>query len=293
MDKKNVALVLSGGGARGLAHIGVIEELLKNGYQITSLSGTSIGSVVAGVYVSGKLTEFKDWISHVGKFDVFKLMDFAISKNGFVKGEKVFNKMREFIEDVNIEDLDIPFAAVSVDIKNHKEIVFRTGKLIEAIRASVSVPTILKPMNYKGIELVDGGLLNPLPLDCIVRNPDDLLIAVDLNTDLPYQRPRIKKYPENHGSTYLKVKEMVNEKWSKFHKGDNNKGIGLFDLITESIYTMQMKLTQTALEKHKPDILVKISRNSCDIFEFHRAEELIEYGRMQVKMCFAKEHDKK
>ncbi|MBM3435354.1 MAG: phospholipase, partial [Bacteroidetes bacterium] len=134
-DCKNTALVLSGGGARGLAHIGVIEELLKNGFNITSIAGTSIGSLIAGVYVSGKLPEFSNWICSIGKLEILKLLDFAIYKNGFIKGEKVFRKLQDFIDDIRIEDLEIPYAAVSVDIKNHSEVIFRSGSLVKAIRA--------------------------------------------------------------------------------------------------------------------------------------------------------------
>jgi NTE family protein len=287
-EKKNIALVLSGGGARGMAHIGVIEELLKSRYTITSIAGTSIGSLIAGVYASGKLTEFKEWISQIGKYDVFKLMDFAISKKGFIKGEKVFKKLREFLLDTDIENLSIPYAAVAVDIKNHKEIIFRSGNLIEVIRASVSIPTVLKPQNFKGIDLVDGGVFNPLPLDCVVRTTNDLLVAVDLNAGIAYSRTKLAKIKNTNESTYLKAMAMINEKWSKFHK-EGFKEIGYFDLITESIYTMQMKLTQYSLEKNKPDVLIEISRDSCELFGFHRAEEMIEYGRKRFKASFPDE----
>ncbi len=287
METKNVALVLSGGGARGMAQIGIIEELQKRGYVITSVAGTSIGSLVAGVYASGKLPEFKAWVTQIGKYDIFKLMDFAISKKGIIKGEKVFTKLHEFLLDTDIENLNIPYAAVAVDIKNHKEIIFKSGNLIEAIRASVSIPTVLKPMEYNGIDMVDGGVLNPLPLDCVARTENDLLVAVDLNSDIPYQKSRLPKIVVEHETTYLKAKELINRKWSSISK-ETDKGIGYFDLITESIYTMQMKLTQYALEKHKPDILLEISKDSCEIFGFHRSEEMIEYGRKQCRAYFAK-----
>ncbi len=282
--KRTVALVLSGGSARGMAHIGVIEEILKNDFIINSIAGTSIGSVIGGVYISGKLPEFKDWITQVGKLDVFKLMDFAISKNGLIKGEKVFNELKRFIKDANIEDLDIPFSAVAVDILKHKEVVFKSGSIINAIRASVSIPTVLKPIIIDNMELVDGGVLNPLPMSCVDTTNSDVLIAVDLGADIPYQKPASIDYPESHDTAYIKAKEMINEKWSKFFKTNNSKHLGYFDLITESIYAMQMKLTQIAIEKYKPDILVQISRNACDLFEYHRAEELIEYGRNQFKL---------
>lgn len=184
-------------------------------------------------------------------------MDFAIGKNGFIKGEKVFKELQKFIKDVNIEELEIPFSAVAVDILNHKETVFTSGSITKAIRASVSIPTILKPITVDNMELVDGGVLNPLPIDCFQRQKDDILIAVDLSADIPYKKPNVFGYPDSHNKTYLKIKDLINEKWSKLIKNNHSKKIGYFDLITESIYAMQMKLTQIAVEKYKPDMLFR------------------------------------
>lgn len=289
---KNVALVLSGGGARGMAHIGVIEEIQKNGFNITSISGTSIGSLMAGVYVSGKMDEFKNWVTQVSKFDVFKFMDFAISKNGFIKGEKIFNTLKKFLLEKNIEDLNIPYAAVAVDIKNHKEFIFRSGPLREAIRASVSIPTVLKPVYFNDLELVDGGVLNPLPIDCVKRTKGDLLIVVDLNADIPYSIPNSEKVTSEQDNNYKKAMEFINEKWSNFFKNGKHKRVGFFDLITESIYTMQMKLTQITIKEHNPDLVVNISKKSCDLFEYHRSEELIQYGRQQFKKALSEYKNK-
>lgn len=280
--KKDIALVLSGGGARGMAHIGVIEVLLERGYTITSIAGTSIGSLIAAVFISGRLEDFRIWVEQTGKLDVFRLMDFAISKNGFIKGEKIFKQIKKYVADRDIESFDIPFAAVAVDIKNHKEVIFRSGNLIKAIRASVSIPTVLTPITKDGIEMVDGGVLNPLPLDVVARKAGDLLIAVDLNADIPYDQPKRFREESNHSKTYEKAKEYINEKWSSFFRNGRLKRSGFFDLITNSIYAMQMKLTQLAIEHHAPDIVVEVSKESCDIFEFHRAEELIEYGKKQM-----------
>ncbi len=234
-NSKNVALVLSGGGARGMAHIGVIEEILKSGYNITSISGTSIGSLIAGVYVSGKMDEFKEWVTHITKLDVFKFMDFAISKSGFIKGEKIFKELQKFILDKNIEDLKIPYAAVAVDIKNHKEVVFRSGPLRKAIRASASIPTVLKPLYLNELELIDGGVLNPLPISCIKRNDGDILIVVDLGADIPYPIPKLKKVTVEQENNYRKTMDFINEKWSIYFKNDKPKRTGFFDLITESL----------------------------------------------------------
>ena len=209
-----------------MAHIGVIEEIIKSGYHITSISGTSIGSLIAGVYASGKTGEFKEWVTHITKLDVFKFMDFAISKSGFIKGEKIFNTLKKFILDTNIEDLPIPYVAVAVDIKNHKEVVFRSGPLRKAIRASVSIPTVLKPVFLNDLELVDGGVLNPLPIDCIKRTDGDLLIVVDLGADIPYPTPKSKKVTVEQETNYRKTMEFINEKWSGYFKNGKQKRTG-------------------------------------------------------------------
>jgi NTE family protein len=280
--KKNIALVLSGGGARGLAHIGVIEVLLERGYIISSVSGTSIGSVVGGIYAAGKLQNFKEWITNLNKLDVIKLMDFVITKNGFIKGEKVFGELNEIIGNELIEDLSIPFATVAVDINKHKEVVFTSGKLKDAIRASIAVPTVLTPFILNSAELVDGGVLNPLPLDLVYRIKNDILLASDLMADIPYPASKKVEVLKEQQSSYQQALDSINEKWSKFFKSDKQKRSGFFNVINNSISAMEIKLTQLAIEKHQPDILIRISKDACDMFEFYRADELIEYGREQA-----------
>jgi NTE family protein len=284
-ETKNVALVLSGGGARGLAHIGVIEELVKRGYNITSIAGTSIGSVIGGVYAVGKMDEYKEWVTNLSKLDVFKLMDFAVTKGGLIKGEKIFREMGKIIGNAKIEELAIPFAAIAVDIENHKEVVFTSGSLTDAIRASVAIPTVITPVKYKNTYLVDGGVLAPLPLDYVKRSGNDILVAVNLNADLPYRRSKKNKPSEKEEKNYKKTIDYINKHWSKFFKTTKEKHAGYFDLMNKSLYAMQIRLTEIAIKQNKPDILIPISRRSCEIFEFYRSEEMIEYGRRQaVKM---------
>lgn len=154
--KQKVSLVLSGGGARGIAHIGVIEELEKQGYQIASIAGTSMGALVAAVYALGKMEEFKEWMFTLDKKTIFQLIDLSFSKQGLIKGDRVFNKMKEFIEDENIEDLPIPFVATATDIINKKQVVFKSGSVFEALRASIAIPTVITPVEKDGVLLVDG-----------------------------------------------------------------------------------------------------------------------------------------
>jgi len=285
---KNIALVLSSGGARGIAHIGVIEELLEKGYHITSIAGTSMGSVVGGIYALGKLNEYKEWLLHVSKMDIIKFLDLTIGHGGLVKGEKIVQVMSGFIGDVMIEDLPVSFAAVAVDIKRHEEVVFRSGSLMNAIRASISIPTVFLPVAYDHSYLVDGGVLNPLPLDIVERCPGDLLVSVNVNSPDP-----VKLKNENisvpHEEGYKNAREHLNKRWSELiNRGRKNakpkpKEIGMFDLISESINLMQHKISLQSIEKHHPDIIINIPSKSATIFDFYKAESLIELGRQACR----------
>ena len=203
--KKNVALVLSSGGARGIGHIGVIEELEKRGYEITSIAGTSMGALVGGVYALGKLEEFKKWMCSLDKLKVFSLVDFTFSSNGLVKGDKVLNAIKEFVPDTKIEDLKIDYSATATDIANHKEIVYKSGSIYEAIRASIAIPMVITPVINNNSVIVDGGVLNNLPISNVKRNKGDLLVAVYVNADVPQIKLNVSKKEEKEKeSVYLK-----------------------------------------------------------------------------------------
>lgn len=290
---KNVALVLSSGGARGLAHIGVIEELQARGYSITSIAGSSMGALVGGLYAAGKITEFRDWVVTLNKKDVLSLIDFTLTTKGFVKGDKVFERMRKLnlIPDINIEDLPIPYAAVAVDIINNKECVFQSGSLLKAIRASISIPSVFTPVSLDNGLLVDGGVLNPLPLKLVKRNPSDLLVAVDLNALNIYEKPKLPKKKVSNENQNERFAALI-QKWDELF-GHNNfkstkekkvtpKSIGYFDVLMRSVLLMQSKLTAYSTEITPPDVLVPISKDSSTVFEFYKAEELIAYGK---EMC--------
>ncbi len=289
MKRKKVALVLSSGGARGMAHIGVIEELLDRGYEITSISGSSIGSVVGGAYASGGLEAYKKWISSFERIDIIKLMDFMVSTRGFIRGEKVLNAMKGIFPDRNIEDLKIPLTIIGTDITNHREVVFEMGSLYEAIRASISIPTVIAPYPKDDIELVDGGIINPFPVDRVKRHEDDIIVGVNLNHPGPYENPaKSAKLKEEENHKYNKIRDFINEKWPGFfnQKEDKKpKQLGFFDLITNSLWVLQEKVTELYIKQHKPEIVVNISRYSSDTFGFYRAQELIDYGRQQAKLA--------
>ncbi|MEN8123394.1 MAG: patatin-like phospholipase family protein [Bacteroidota bacterium] len=282
--KKPVSLVLSSGGARGMAHIGVIEELERQNFEIKAISGSSIGALVGGIYATGHIQEYKEWVSDLNKLDVFKLMDFSISSHGFIKGVKVFNEINRFIGDMLIEDLPIPFTAVATDANNQKEVVFRKGRLRDAIRASVSIPSVLEPFNFNGVSLIDGGILNPIPLDLVKRTEGDILIAVDLNAIVPLKKIKKPKQTltqkRKEQSSILKRIEFK-EQWVRFFPKDKNhkEKLGHLSLLDRSYDMMQNKISRYAIHEYKPDIVVSISKTACSTFDFYRADEMIELGK--------------
>lgn len=178
---KNVALALSSGGPRGFAYIGAIEVLQERGYRITSVSGASAGSLVGGIFVAGGLDAFKQWLYGLDPVKVVSLMDFTPSRNYLVKGDKVINAIRRRVPDVRIEDLPVPFTAVATDLYTGEEVIFREGPLFDAIRASISIPSMFRPVKWHGRTLVDGGLANTFPLNRVQRSGDDILVGFNVN----------------------------------------------------------------------------------------------------------------
>lgn len=247
---KTARLVLSSGGARGMAHIGVIEELLCRGYTITEVAGSSMGAVVGGMFCAGHLQTYKKWLLTLSKTAVLRLFDFTIKTGGFVKGEKIFNKLQSLTGDINIEDLPIPFTAVASDVKGRTDVYFRAGNLYHALRASVAMPGVFTPLVTAEHTLIDGGVLNPLPLNIIEKKPGDLVVAVNLNAPPAELKEQKKK-----------------------------NAPGIIDLLNMSYDFTQGRLIELMIEKYQPDIVVNIPRNICSAFDFHKAEEMIDAGR--------------
>ncbi len=277
---KNVRLVLGSGGARGMAHIGIIEELLSHGFVIKEVVGCSMGAVVGGIYCAGYLSEYKHWLIKLTKLDVFRLLDFAFSSQGFVKGERVFKAMEEFIGDHQIENFKIPFTAVASDITNKKEAHYRSGSLFRALRASIGIPTVFTPVIDGQAQLVDGGVLNPLPLNLVDKQEGDIVVAVNINANVPIQRNEV--IVENkERAAYLKMLDAFRSQILKIDSQAeaNIERLGLFDVLNKSYELTQDRLTELMIEIHKPEIIVDISRDACGVFEFYRAAELIEEGR--------------
>lgn len=274
--KQNVALVLSSGGSRGLAHIGAISELEKQGFEITSVSGSSIGSVIGGLYAMGKLHEYTEWVSTFNKMDIWGFMDFTLTTNGLLKGERVFDKMKSFIPDMNIEDMPIPFAAVATDILHEKEVVFTKGSFYEAVRASVAIPAVFTPVKYNNTILVDGGVLNPIPIEHVRRKNGDILIVVNLYGEKKVDIPNEK----NIDNGYLN--RLINPLLTLISTGDKSSK-GYYSLLSSTTSAMIQKIAELNIEKHKPDLVINIPHDSASTFDFYKAKELIELGESAAK----------
>lgn len=254
MKKRRVALALAGGGARGVAHIGAIEELERQGFEIASVAGTSMGALVGGVYASGHLEAFRTWMCDLDRYRVFSLVDFALSTEGLVKGDRVIHEMQRMVPDVRIEDLPVPFAAVAADLLTGCEVVLDSGGLYDAIRASISIPSVFRPVHRDGMVLVDGGTVNPLPVNRVRREAGDLLVAVDVSAPFgadPAARARLS--------------------------------LNYYKMLVAASQIMQQHITQLTCRLCPPDVLVELPADSYGMFEFYRSAELVEAGRMATR----------
>jgi len=275
MDK-TVALVLSSGGSRGLAHIGVINELTEQGFHISSVSGSSIGSVIGGLYAMGKLQEYTEWVRTLNKKDVWGFMDFSITTHGLLKGERVFDKMKTFIPDMNIEDMPIPLAVVATDILNEKEVVFTKGSFFKAIRASIAIPAIFTPVKYSGSILVDGGVLNPVPIEQVARQNGDMLIVVNLYGEKKHDIPKEKNTEKGYLNRLTKTLSTL------ISTGDK-QSVGYYSLLNSTSSAMIHRIANMSIEKYKPDLVINIPYDSANTFDFYKAKELIELGKNAAK----------
>ena len=291
----SVALVLGAGGARGLAHIGVIEAIEARGLRIAAIAGTSMGALVGGIYASGQLPAYRDWALGLTRSDVFRLLDFGIGRPGLFTGDRLMAELQQIVGQHRIESLPIPFTAVATDLRAQREVWLTQGPLFDAIRASMAIPLVFTPVKLGGRELVDGGLLNPVPIAAMRQALVDVVIAVDVNARTASARTR-ESQPANSGdreSARLPVaaggeadaeEETVGSMFAQWftRKAGEQAKTGLVDLMARSLDTMQGQLSRMQLAFDPPDILIRISRDSSFFYEFWRTRELIEIGRKQA-----------
>lgn len=291
--QQSVSLVLSSGGARGIAHIGVIEELERQGFEIKSIAGSSIGALVGGIYASGNLKVYRDWMCNLDKKAVFNLVDFTLSTNGLVKGNKVIKELKKIVPDLNIEDLPISYTAVATDIKHKKEVVFEEGSLYEAIRASISVPTVFKPYMFDGKVLIDGGVLNPIPINRVKRSNNDLLIAVDVNSPILSEKQVADKKLSTEEEVELNYFSFLMKKGFQFLPKLPAKQLNYYSLLSQTASLMIQQISAMSIEMYQPDILIKIPMNSYGPFHFYKSKEIITAGELATRSALLEFRTKK
>ncbi len=286
--KKKVQLVLGSGGARGIAHIGVIDRLLEDGYEIVEVYGCSMGSVVGGMYCAGFLPQYRDWLVRQTKPDIYGLFDITLSMQGFVKGERIFSVLEQIAGKQQIETLPIPFVAVATDMLSRSEVHFNTGDLYKALRASTGIPGVFKPVAENNNLFVDGGVLNPLPVSLVKRRDDAIIVAVDING--PSQAkpatvvPETKVPSEIESETWemvSKLRRYLSMSPEKQDKEPAPPSFSMFEILDASYDATLDRLVEVMLQFYPPDILVQIPRNAASVFEFYRAAELIDIGKAQ------------
>ncbi|MDE6871652.1 MAG: patatin-like phospholipase family protein [Bacteroidales bacterium] len=317
-NTKDVALVLSSGGPRGFAYIGAIEELERRCYRITSVAGTSIGSLIGGIYAAGKLPEVKEWLFTLDAWKVFSLMDISLSMNHIVKGDKVIDAIKEIVPSVNIEDLGIPYKAVATDLFTGEEVVFSEGDLFQAIRASISIPSLFRPVKYGYRTLVDGGIVNTMPLDRVDRNGHDILVAFDVNdVDVEGITRELQQEAREEEERIAAGRELSDRTRAIIESVRHDDGIGMmekiklagqhghkilanaiqrmtnthesllegidgsyYSILSRTFSLMNHSLAKVAAERFRPDVLVKMPFDAYgEIADYAKAREISEAGR--------------
>jgi NTE family protein len=296
---KSVALVLGSGGARGLAHIGVIRWLIENGYEIRSITGASMGALIGGIFASGKLDVYAKWVMALERMQVLRLLDPSFNGSGLFKGDRIIGVLRELIGESAIEELPIAFSAVATDLESGEEVWLNKGKLFDAIRASMATPLIFTPFHQGKRTLLDGALVNPLPLSPGHAEGTALTIAVNLGgrprkpspapapAHEPEPEPESEAAPATNGNAYRQRVRAFVESLGR-SRTPVEPSPGLFDIAFTSMQTMQDALARLKLASCPPDVTVEVPRNACGYFEFWRAEELIELGHERAAKAFAR-----
>ncbi|HYQ73410.1 MAG TPA: patatin-like phospholipase family protein [Gammaproteobacteria bacterium] len=296
MHKKTVSLVLGSGAARGLAHIGVIEWLDGHGYRIESIAGASMGALVGGVYAAGELDSYREWVLALEKMDVVRFLDLAFSSEGLFKGDRLMDALREMVGERNIEDLPIAFTAVACDLDRQREVWFTDGPLFDAIRASIAIPTVFTPHRYRAMKLLDGGLVNPVPIAPTFRDMTDMTIAVDLNAKRDYSqavpdsktrsRPSSGETAARH-AIVQRFLDSIQNTIQRNSEARHDSELGMLDLLSSAFETMQNAISSMKLAAYAPDVRIEIPRHACKAYEFERAGELIELGYAMAEKAMA------
>lgn len=294
-----VALVLGAGGARGLAQIGVIEALQARGLRIVAVAGSSSGALVGGLFAAGKMHVYRDWLYSMSRTDMLRLLDPVFGQPALFRGERLMHALRALIGEPRIEDLPVQFTAVAVDLIRQREVWLREGDLWDAIRASIAIPGVFTPYELHGRELVDGGLLAPLPITATRLSDAHRLIAVDMH-GWPDQPPGGLAHPNGVDAKALQVASIkpppLLTRW--FRRSytpqvdapgeDAPHDFSFSELMARSLDIMQAQIARVQLALDPPELVIRIPRDACQFYEFWRAKELIELGRVEAEKALDK-----
>ena len=283
--KRTVSLVLGSGGARGLAHIGIIDWLERHDFEIRSISGSSMGALIGGIYAAGELESYTRWVRALEQIDVLRLLDFSFRSSGLLKGERVIRTLKELIGDRRIEDLPISFTAVAANVEDEREVWLNHGSLFDAIRASIAIPTVFTPVQYRGKTLLDGGLINPVPIAPTLRDKTDITIAVSVSgkADPAFDRiPEASKRNSNDEGYRRKIIQFIDQIQQKLGREDEEE-MSVFEVVSNSLETMQNTIARFQLAAYTPDVIIELPRNACAFYEFYRGDEMINLGRKRAE----------
>ncbi|HXC93486.1 MAG TPA: patatin-like phospholipase family protein, partial [Geobacteraceae bacterium] len=256
---------------------------------ISSIAGSSIGALIGGIYATGKLDEYERWVRAITKIDIVTLLDLSWDKSGLVKGDKIINTLIDLVGEQLIEDLPIKYTAVATDVMRHKEIWIKSGRLFDAIRASMSFPLLFAPFTHNGVDLIDGGVLNPVPVSPVFGDGADMILAVNLGgaADNADDTSAKSAVPALHASPlHEKVKRFI----SHLQQSVTNHGgrdWGAHDIAIQAFEAMQSTIARQKLAVYPPDILIEIPRNACRTLEYDRAAEMIDLGYNKAKECLS------
>ena len=288
---KTVSLVLGSGGARGLAHIGMIEQLTRSGLEIKSIAGSSMGALIGGIYAMDKLDVYTRWVTSLERRGVIRLLDWSFGRNGLIKGDRIITVLKSLIGDADIEDLPIRFTAVATDLDDEREVWFNHGSLFDAIRASIAVPTIFTPHPYRGKQFLDGSLINPIPIAPTLKDETDLTIAVNLSGKPEKNGKSKSPAPENaphQRATHQHLIAQFIDDGKLLLERQPDESLGVLDISVKSMNIMENALAQTQLDAFSPDIVIEIPRDACNFYEFYRAKEMIDVGRRSTEAALSR-----
>ena len=276
---------MGSGSARGWAHIGVLRALEQAGIRPDIVCGTSIGALVGAAYAAGELDRFEQWVLRLGVADVLGFLDVTLS-SGLVKGERLMSSFHRNVVDRPIEELNMPFAAVATALHSGAEIWLRSGSTLSAVRASIAMPGLFTPVLHDGMVLVDGGLVNPVPVSLARAMGADIVIAVDLGSDILGRHlraaPAREPPPGVIGDWIRKLQDNLGP-LVPAHPSDELAMPNILEVLASSLNIMQVRIARSRMAGEPPDLVVAPRLAHLRLLDFHRAEEAIEEGRRAVE----------